>query len=420
MDPESPQQSPVRSKQERVRARKLRNSCDACSNSKTKCDQTRPVCIRCQKNGLDCNYSVSQRKGKPPAASRHPSGSTSGRKAVQERNPSRPMHQRISSSGLDSLHNGVVETPNFHSDRDSSIADIFLPMPDDIGLDFSQPFRPDMSDFTTNGFSMTPSNIFDHGSPSMNTSSMVLSHQNKSTSDIFNFMDEFPGLLNIGPPLTLDHADLSIPTNPLLTPTPSDIQSPSPRYDCNRLASATLDSLDINSRPCAHAANSSIEPTMASLDKILITNKSAIENAHQLLSCSCSLSQQSSLTLSLIIDKILTLYQTVIHTDVYASGPRPLSPCSDTHTFTERPVTSTPITIGAYKMDPKDEQRMRVQIVSNELRKVAALVERYCEKYCGLGGQETDDKGIHTALTNLLRRRLREVVGDIVNALRIS
>ena len=416
MDTQISQKPSLQSKQECVRARKLRMSCDACSSSKTKCDQSRPVCLRCQKTGLKCNYSVSQRKGKPPAASRDPSDFANGRKAVQGKQPSKPANEKINYSGLDS-HHAAVE-PTFHLDQDSPMMGMSVPMYEDVMPAPWQDFMPDMSDYTASDLSMTPLNTFDQAFVSMDTSSIIQSAQVKQSDDIFNIEEEIPDVPDIGPQHTPSQAELPIPTDPLSTPASGDIKPPSQRYDCTRLVSSTLDSLNLDFQTCSASTTQnagSMEPSIASFDQILIINKSAVENAHQLLSCPCSLSQQSNLILSLIIEKILTLYQTVIRTNTSA---RQLSPSSDA--CADKFVRDTPITIGAYKMDAEDEQRMRMQLVSNELRKAAALVERYADRYCTLGCQEREDKGVYTALTSLLRRRLKEVVGDIASALRNS
>ena len=121
---------------------------------------------------------------------------------------------------------------------------------------------------------------------------------------------------------------------------------------------------------------SSEEPSNASFDQILTINKSAIETTQQLLSCPCSLTEHSSLALSLIIGKIIALYQTTLRND---APSRLSSPPSNTSS-SNRLIRGTPITVGSYKMDAKDEQRMRMQLVSNELREAAALVEKYAER----------------------------------------
>lgn len=384
-------------------------SCDACSSSKTKCDQSRPICIRCQKTGQKCNYSVSQRKGKPPAASRDPSDIIKGRKSSHDKQILKPAEENFNFFDLDSHHAAIETTFNF--DQDSSMMDISLPMLEDDTRALWHKFMPGMSDYSASDFPMTPSNSLDQDFLSLDTSFLAHPTQMKPSEDIFNFEDEFPDVLDIGFEQP-SQGEVSVATDPLPAPTFSDSSSLSERYDCTRLSFSTLDSLNIDAQSCSASANQNSSPTngsIASFDQILIINKSAVENAHHLLSCRCSLSQQSILLLSLIIDKVLALYQTII---------RELSPSSDASA--EKFVSETPITIGAYKMDAKDEQRMRMQFVSNELRKAATLVEKYADRYSSLGCQEREDKGIYMALTGRLRRRLKEAVGDIVSALRTS
>ena len=51
--------------QDRKRAKvKLRDSCDACSEAKIKCNKDKPVCSRCKVKGLNCYYGPSNRSGR--------------------------------------------------------------------------------------------------------------------------------------------------------------------------------------------------------------------------------------------------------------------------------------------------------------------------------------------------------------------
>lgn len=54
-----------------VRTPKLRRSCDACFSSKNRCDHDRPICMRCQKIGLECSYSALQKNGEYSTVSEH-------------------------------------------------------------------------------------------------------------------------------------------------------------------------------------------------------------------------------------------------------------------------------------------------------------------------------------------------------------
>ena len=45
--------------------RKLRASCDKCYLAKIRCSKETPTCVRCSSHGYSCQYSPSQRIGKP-------------------------------------------------------------------------------------------------------------------------------------------------------------------------------------------------------------------------------------------------------------------------------------------------------------------------------------------------------------------
>ena len=148
----------------------------------------------------------------------------------------------------------------------------------------------------------------------------------------------------------------------------------------------------------------------ASIDQVLIKNKTAIENAYNLLACSCSNDPHFALTLALICNKILGMYEAVIKT----SGLTSESPT----TRMLRPSNSgpsIPITVGAYQMDAEDEERIRIQIVVNELRKVKGLVDRYASKYCNsVGGT---GEGIYSALEGFLRSKLTTTLQELLTRL---
>src|ERR1700760_3100996 len=65
-----PKQSPARTASDQMKTRPLKSTCDACAESKVKCDRNHPECIRCTLHGVRCHYSESKRLGKPPASAR--------------------------------------------------------------------------------------------------------------------------------------------------------------------------------------------------------------------------------------------------------------------------------------------------------------------------------------------------------------
>lgn len=74
------------------------------------------------------------------------------------------------------------------------------------------------------------------------------------------------------------------------------------------------------------------------------------------------------------------------------------------------------ITVGAYKMDAEDEERMRLQIVVNELRKVKGLVDKYASKYCTEDGL-MEGHEIYSALVSFLRTKFATTLQDLLTRL---
>ncbi|KAI4127276.1 MAG: hypothetical protein LQ338_003280 [Usnochroma carphineum] len=416
METLSPRTSPQQVKDDRVRARKLRMSCDACSNSKVKCDQTRPVCSRCQKTGLQCKYSPSQRKGKPPACSRDLCDAINGRKRARSSTSPRPPCPEMHASSLEENDAAPQTTLQLNHDlpteHDWPMLDFDQ---DDSSTAFWQKFAPDMGDLSTSDMSMTPWNLFQHDflPPAGDTPSIEHSAQIGATDDNSSLEEDSPGLPDAEPRHTLNQPQRSIAPPSLPTPASSDTDTSFQRPDCRKLASFTVHELDQDCQPSCIASSSTPNPSssIVSFDRVLDGNKIAIENAHQLLSCPCFLSQQSALTLCIIVDKILSRYQAIISASATATRQSPTSSDLSSRSHAQ----ATPNGIGAYKTDAKDEPRRRMQVVSTELRKAAALVDRYADRYCG-----RRDTAVYPTLAGLLRKRLRDTMAEMVLALQIS
>jgi hypothetical protein len=156
------------------------------------------------------------------------------------------------------------------------------------------------------------------------------------------------------------------------------------------------------------ATPSPITHTNASIDQVLIKNKAAIEKAYALLACSCSDNPHFALTLALTCIKILGTYEDIIK----ATPASAISPISGRR----RSGSPIQISVGAYKMDAEDEERMRIQIVVNEIRKVRGLVDKYAKKYCSDAKREGGD-GIYSALEVFLRSKLTSTLHDLVTRL---
>lgn len=195
--------------------------------------------------------------------------------------------------------------------------------------------------------------------------------------------------------------------SPLTEPEPSD-----PLCDCTSLVSCTLRNLDVDRLVWDAASSAKNAHSTLSIDHILINNKAAIENVSRFLACPCSLNPRFSLTITLICYHIIERYEAIV-----AATPT-THPTSGSPTSSAANLLTTPITIGEYQIDAEDEQRMRIQLVVNELRKVRGLVDKYGERYCtGLDGDKERHEGIYSALGMFLKSKLKETVNYLVHTL---
>ena len=406
MDADSPQRPLTPVSLDRPRPAKFRSSCDACSASKIKCDQERPSCLRCSNLGIKCNYSPSRRMGKPSAASRDLANAAKGAKAPQAKASipqKRPLQPPSRASSTAPAEAALLN-------QTGPALDTFLMEPDDL-----MPF-----DWITNNPQMDNSSASD--------TSFLSDHLLCQTKDLMDpLITQQLTRLSSTDGTTLFDDDCQFSFSP---PTPNvsyeDLQAtedpssdaifqthPSHQlHSCTRLASSTLHDLHLEFEPSPNSLAKSYGQPISTTDRVLINNKAAIENAYTLLACPCILNPHFALTLGLICHKVLERYEAIVQaTPLKAPASNPVS-------HNTQSLLATPITVGAYKMDAEDEQRMRVQLVVNELRKVKGLVEKFTEKYCASIDRNRDpNEGIYLALEQFLRSNLTRMTNDMINRL---
>ncbi|MCJ1468519.1 hypothetical protein MMC07_007148 [Pseudocyphellaria aurata] len=194
---------------------------------------------------------------------------------------------------------------------------------------------------------------------------------------------------------------------PIIKPEPSN-----PLCDCTSLVSSTLQNLDVDCNVWDVMSPINMAHRTLTIDRVLINNKTAIENVYRFLACPCSLDLGFSLAVTLICYHIIERYKAI-------AGATPT-----THSTSSRPASATAmllttrITVGEYLVDAEDEYRMGIQLVVNQLRKMRGLVEKYGERYCfGLDGNKERHEGIFSALEMFLKSKLEETVTYMVHAL---
>lgn len=387
---------------ERRRKQKFRSSCDSCSSSKIKCGQGRPTCARCENLGIKCNYSPSQRKGKPPGTSRESKNSSKlsqskGKKKSQE------------SPGEDFAHHS--EEPAFN--QNIPCLNTLLLDPDSL---MSMQWQANSFDTDPNSAELSNGDL-----------SSIFSHHVETHVDPMS-PPTTPQVLDMGSKaLRQDCQDGIFPTSmsrvahglrscaePIRTSLASkEIMTES--QDCASIVALifpTLHTLRIDSGVCSAINTGTLADPYPSTEQVLITNKAAMHSMDQILACPCSLNPQYALTLALMCHKILVRYEFIVNT-MANSGTTADSDPSLAQNFA---VAS--ISVGAYKMDADDERRMMIQLVVNEIRKMKGLVDRYEEKYCAAAvGDKHQRDGIYFALEIFLRSDLKEKLKNVTNAL---
>lgn len=341
--------------------------------------------------------------GKPPAASRDlRKAQGSGLSIPRKKRPFEAQGRELSHTPAE------LALP----DQNLSALDGNLPEPDDF---LPAPWEVDGSNplnWTCHAGNapLTAVDIFDQDHDLMSHSATQQFMQFGSTDPglvcddgyVRSISTSFHNLSNNGPRGSADALFL-----PLTEPRPSD-----PRCDCTSLVSCTLRNLDVDRLVWDAASSAKNGRSTLTTDHILINNKVAIDHVYRFLGCSCSLNPRFSLTITLICYHIIERYEAIV-------GATPPTHCtSGSPTSCAANLLTTPITIGEYQIDEEDEQRMRIQLVVNELRKVRGLVDKYGERYCtGLDGDKERHEGIYSALEMFLKSKLKETVNYLVRTL---
>ncbi|KEY74808.1 hypothetical protein S7711_06495 [Stachybotrys chartarum IBT 7711] len=200
---------------------------------------------------------------------------------------------------------------------------------------------------------------------------------------------------------------------------------PNPNYDSNaqqagNVAIAPWGHL-MTISASAHIATSYFESTNCrghpvALDQVLLLNRKVIERLASLLACSCAASPYLMMLYASLISAILTRCQDAV--DSSSTWNPPISPGGS--------VAPARISIGAFSVDdPTVQSALNVQLLARELRTVAGLIDMIASYECSNEGMREQSggaavprlyqslamwlKGEHSRVTELIRRRLREL-----------
>ncbi|TIA30987.1 hypothetical protein D6C78_09215 [Aureobasidium pullulans] len=429
------------------RSRKLRASCDRCSASKIKCGQERPACQRCVNSNRPCNYSVSRRLGKPAASDRRRPSTPAYRSS---RNTSRntlspnsfdpdsdqseaggsdhPMRANSHGFNLHSLptndqglanyvYSSTLSTPHLEMDLDQLFDYQGLQKHNQLDslntLHGSMPGSCDgidLSDLQATDMHLSDELMLLYQSGTDNQTSSI-------TSDAVSSIAERQPVIFAATTSTLHQPQMRPPINELN----SMGQTADTGMSCATLAHRVLNSLSKYSTFCsAQTLNAPIK-----VDEALTTSKQANVAFHRLVACSGCCTSQNLLSLVIIIYKILNCYaaivQKIVKPETRSSSPRAVDVC----------MNAAPISIGAYQVDAEDEDRFKMQLVSNELRKVSRSIQTLISRFSDLSNKSAagsfmdgdfDESGsdLCHVLENMLSIKLKRLTRAVSLALRQS
>lgn len=429
------------------RSRKLRASCDRCSASKVKCGQERPACLRCVNSSRPCNYSVSRRLGKPPASDRHRPSTPAYRSSVstsrhtlsprsldadsdqsEADGSDHPMRADTNGFTLHSLP--TIDQSLANCVYDSTLSTPQLEMDLDQLFDYQGLQKLDQLDsLNTLHGSLTGScdgfDLSDLQATHLHLSDELMLHYQSGTdnqtssisSDAVSSVAEQQPLVFAAATAALHQPQMILPIKDYNHPG----QTTDTSMSCATLAHRVLDSLSKYSTFCsAQAHNAPIK-----VDEALTTSKQANVAFHRLVACHSCCTSQNLLSLVIIIYKILNCYAAIVQT-IVKSETRPSSPEA-----VRVSTNAAPISIGAYQVDAEDEDRFKMQLVSNELRKVSRSIHALISRFNDPSNKSTanslidgdfddSDSDLCHVFENMLNTKLNRLTRTVGLALRQS
>ncbi|CAD6579602.1 MAG: hypothetical protein ASARMPREDX12_009307 [Alectoria sarmentosa] len=428
---------------------KLRDSCHTCAASKVKCNKEKPVCARCGKRGLACEYFVTKRAGR--RHDRRPNDTTNVTPAVPESSSS-----TSSDTGVGTSANLIQPSPRQHTSDYPDILPNLLSPADSAWLSTFTALNTNFDDFSASPISFSVPDSFDpkagaqHHIDSRGINNGLL--DSNGTPDFLIPEDEFSVIDETISELPTLSKPLSPPICQILTT--SDAQTfQGPRSEspccCLILALGHLKQLFPNaSTSCTRSRRQSLKNTtsqLLTLQSVVTENEQTIEEISNMLQCPCSQDGYLLAIMPLVVFKVLDWYAAAAReTPVvdYSRSPSKSRPDNRRNSSCHsEQVLQFPTVVGSYCIDGEDQGRMAAQLVLSELHRVQRLVNLLSQRIKSHGmrngtvgapnsttdGQDTLPDGESTSpfsatmldqLEADLRKRLRTLSLEIVDMLR--
>ena len=397
---------------------KLRESCDSCLIAKVKCGKERPLCKRCLTNGNSCNYSPSSKTGRrnhknnpnktTHAAQNGVSISTQTGSPLQPKtalNGPQPLFQSVKTTDLLNGSRNFFgdETPPYTGPPSS------LPSASNVmaidgdpktcldhlsenpfqSSDFLDPFLPIFDPEKGFDFSTAPiSPSISTGQVTLGNSSPIPQHnsllQSAKTSSAF---------LPFARPHSTSHLDQSRRAS-----TSGDGKKlKTTSCDCFAACVQVLQTLHNHSCLLSPHQQRGGGP---SFDVVLSTNKDAIESCAAMLGCTKCVAECGKsvviMMLATVVGKVISLYRAA---------------CFLMFGSTNSMQSTAQLAFGAYKVTGENRQLLEIEILLLDLRRVAAVLMAYSERFCNTTSSSQDDESsVYETLKSYLENNLRNVV----------
>ncbi|KAB2572093.1 Monodictyphenone cluster transcription factor [Lasiodiplodia theobromae] len=411
---------------------KLRDSCDGCATSKLKCSKEKPVCARCAKRGMKCEYFATKRAGRK----------LGGRRGTNAANvPHTASTLPWSISTTDSLASPDAIQLSFLQ-HESTYPDI---LPDLLSAGSTASSTPGTLISQIDDFFASPISFFDTSDtangtdchPSAQDISSLLDQNGTSLllqDDAFSAIDEvIPDLDTAFKPQTPPATQRSTSCNEFLSESPCCclIRAlslfkqlfPNPSMSCSRSESRGSEKED----------SADQFPT---LEAVVRENERTIEAISSMLECTCSEDGYLLSIMSLIVLKVLGWYAAAARREARSDESRSLQK----HHMEGLLKGPGAVVVGGSSDGEDDHRRIAAQTVLSELHRVQRLINALSHRLKGLrqrnggraqqqqhaDGAGTDGHGGAFAFPTTmldqfevdLRKRLRDLSTGIVDMLR--
>jgi len=155
------------------------------------------------------------------------------------------------------------------------------------------------------------------------------------------------------------------------------------------------------------------DPERSSFDVALAANKEMIKRCSAMIECSCfPCDDSNALTLSSIMARMISIYWARalgLGRSSAKSSDRPLGFGDNGNGFEDGSKRKGMHTIGAYRLDEADEERLKIEIVLIELSKLEKLVSAFQTSFVKAGGAKSTyemDPSLSPSKTRTSRSRI--------------